>query len=495
MAHDITIEKVNHSFVRLHSNDRGLIMELAEAYTFYVDGYKFMPSYRNKMWDGKIRLLNMRTGMLPAGLLENLKRLLTEREYTFKVISSCNEPDVVTLDEIRDFIKETHLPEGIELREYQIEAFCMGLIEKRKVIVSPTGSGKSLIIYLLVLFAFYTFEEKILVIVPTTGLVEQLYKDFAEYSVNNDFEADGNVHRIYSGKDKVNFEERIVITTWQSAIKCPRPWFDQFGMVIGDEAHLFKAKSLNQIMESLKNASFRLGTTGTLDGSQVHELVLTGHFGDPHKVVSTKELIDNDTLAELQIQCLVLKYSEQERKAFGRKTYQEEIDYIVAHEKRNAFIRRLALTQEHNTLVLFNLVQKHGKPLFAEIQKHAEKGRKVFYVAGSVAVDDRERIREITEREENAIIVASMGTFSTGVNIKNLSSIIFAAPTKSQIRVLQSIGRGLRRTHDGKATTIFDISDDFSWKKRLNYTLKHGMKRAEIYHREQFDADAHVVKI
>lgn len=482
----IEVHKRNEAFVMLECDDQGILMEIADHYTFYAPGYKFVPSFRNKIWDGKIRIFNRVNGILPYGLVNDLIRFSETQGYKLKVNENIfpPEPDTPHL--------ETQLP--FQPRDYQIQAWHHGVVKRRAILVSPTGSGKSLIIYLLMRYFLATEEDKFLIVVPTTSLVEQMYKDFQEYSKVNGFPVPENVHRIYSGKDKIMFEQRVVITTWQSAILCPPDWFRQFGGVIGDEAHTFKAKSLNKIMGMLENASYRIGTTGTLDGTKVHELVLTGHFGDPYHVTSTKELIENDTLAQLKVSCLVLKYSDEVRKAFGKKKYQEEIDFLVSNEARNRFICNLTLDQTGNSLVLYNLVAKHGKPLFEQLQARAGD-RKVFFVSGAVSVDQRERIREITEQETNAIIVASMGTFSTGINIRNLNNIVFAAPTKSQIRVLQSIGRGLRKGNQGKPTKVYDISDNLSWKSRKNYTMNHAVERVKIYEKQNFDFSIFEVEV
>lgn len=281
---------------------------------------------------------------------------------------------------------------------------------------------------------------------------------------------------------------RVIVTTWQSAVKLDPRWFTDYGMVIGDEAHTFKSKSLNQIMGRLINTPFRIGTTGTIDNLQINKLVLIGNFGPVYRVISTKELMDSDTLARLKIKCLVLRYEDEIRKIVCRAEYKQEIDFIVAHKNRNKFISNLALDQKGNTLILFNYVQKHGKPLEKMIREKLGKlNRKVFFVSGAVDAKERERIREITEKEKNAIIVASMGVFSVGINIRNLSNIIFASPTKSQIRVLQSIGRGLRKADNGQDTIVYDISDDLSWKKKKNYTLNHAVSRIKIYDSEEFD--------
>ena len=302
------------------------------------------------------------------------------------------------------------------------------------------------------------------------------------------------MHRIYSGKDK-NFDAAICISTWQSIYKLPRDWFQQFGMVIGDECHGFKSKSLMNIMNKATEAGYRFGTTGTLDGTQTHELVLQGLFGPIHRVTSTKQLQDNDTLARLEIKRIILNYAEKIREEFGKRTYQDEIDYIVSHVGRNKFIRNLAVDQKGNTLVLFNYVEKHGKPLFDLIDQKANEDRKVFFVSGETDTADREAIRGIVEKQKNAIIVASLGTFSTGINIKNLHNIIFASPSKSQIRVLQSIGRGLRKSEDGKATTLYDITDNLGWKARKNFALQHSGERLKIYEKEKFNHKSYKVDL
>jgi superfamily II DNA or RNA helicase len=192
---------------------------------------------------------------------------------------------------------------------------------------------------------------------------------------------------------------------------------------------------------------------------------------------------------------LILKYPEDECKAFGKNTYVEEMDYIVRHAKRNNFIRNLAIDQDGNTLVLFQYVEKHGKVLHDLIRKAAHEKRKIFFVSGATGVDARENIREVTESQKNAIIVASYGVFSTGINIRNIHNIIFASPSKSQIRVLQSVGRGLRKSDDGSDTFLFDITDDLHHKKRKNYTLTHGAERVKIYSKEKFKYQIYEVKL
>lgn len=228
-----------------------------------------------------------------------------------------------------------------------------------------------------------------------------------------------------------------------------------------------------------------------------HELVLQGLFGPVKRVITTKELMDQDTLAQLEISMLAMQYNDDTRKIVSKMKYQDEISFIVSHERRNNFIANLALDQEGNTLVLFNLVEKHGKPLYEKIKSKLAKRsqRKIFFVSGETDVSIREEIRAITEKENDAIIVASLGTFSTGINIRNLHNIIFASPSKSQVKVLQSIGRGLRKSDDGRITKLYDIVDNLQWKSKKNYTLEHGAERMKIYTKEQFKFKVYEVKI
>lgn len=297
------------------------------------------------------------------------------------------------------------------------------------------------------------------------------------------------------GGQEKNTDARIVVSTWQSLYKMRKDYFVQYDVVIGDECHLFKAKSLTSIMTKLIDCKYRFGFTGTLDGTQTHKLVLEGLFGRVKQFVKTKELIEQEHLANFKIKALVLKYTDEECKLVSKMKYQDEMDWIVQHPKRNKFIRDLTLSLNGNTLLLFQYVDKHGKILYNIVNEKIEKGRKLFFVYGGTDAETREQIRAITEKEENAIIIASYGTFSTGINIRNLHNIIFASPTKSRIRNLQSIGRGLRKSKSKNTATLFDIADDLRNKKKVNYTLTHFGERVKIYNEEEFVYKIHNIRI
>ena len=460
------------------------IPELREYFSFFVPGHKYMPAFKSRRWDGKIKLFNQITRELNVGLYAHLKKFCADRMYPIELIDNPEyghpeNKNQVPHQELIKFQGELGMP--FPLRDYQYDAVTHGIEQKRAILLSPTGSGKSFIIYNLMRWFMDAYDgQKILVVVPTTSLVEQMHKDFADYGFDPEL-----CHKIYGGKEKVT-DKQILISTWQSIYKFPAEWFEQFGCVFGDEVHLFKAKSLSGIMNKCINAPYRFGTTGTLDGTETNKLVLEGLFGPTKTVTLTRDLQVQGTLAQINISILLLRYHNDVCHMMEGKTYQEEMDYIVTNEKRNKLITNLALDQKGNTLVLFQFVEKHGKVLFDMMRDKAEDGRKIFYVSGEVDAADREQIRGIVEGQKDAIIVASLGTFSTGINIKNLHNIVFASPSKSQVKVLQSIGRGLRQSENGVATKLYDIADDMHIQSHKNFTLRHSAERIKIYTKEQF---------
>jgi len=487
------VTKKNEVFLKVDT-EASTARALSDYFTFEVPGARFMPAYRNRIWDGKIRLFSPATGELYLGLLPYLKKWLDEWDEEYEISEELQNEKTIDRQILDGFIRQLRLRSSgrsIKPRDYQVNAVEHAIRTNRALLLSPTASGKSLIIYILVRYYMLLLQEeatdKILILVPTTSLVEQMYSDFVDYGWQEEY-----MQKIYSGHDK-NVTKPVVISTWQSIYKFPKSYFEQFGCVIGDEAHLFKAKSLTSILTKLHLCKYRFGLTGTLDGMQTHRLVLEGLFGGLNKVVTTKELIDKKTLAEFRIKSLVLTYPEHECKLVKDMNYQDEIEFIVTHPKRNEFIRDLALTLKGNTLVLFQFVQKHGEGLHKQISDATD--RKVFYVFGGTDTNTREEIRAITEKEKDAIIVASYGTFSTGINIRNLHNIVFSSPSKSRVRTLQSIGRGLRRSESKDTATLFDIADDLSYKSKRNFTLNHFLERINIYNEEQFDYEIKRIKL
>lgn len=482
---DISVFKKNEVYAKIVC-EKHIARELSEFFTFFVPGHQFVPAFRNKIWDGKIRLYNLQTSQLYLGLADYLKQFAEERGYGIEW-NGLETQDEYSVYHFKKFAESLNLhsqDKPIAPREHQQKAFIHAIQNRRALLLSPTASGKSLIIYLLFRQLLDFQDLKGLIIVPTTSLVEQLFSDFVDYSSHNGFNVLDNVHRIYQGKDKVS-DKKLFISTWQSLYTMPANYFEQFDYVIGDEAHLFKSQSLTTIMTAAVNTKYRIGLTGTLDGTKTHKLVLEGLFGPVEQVTTTKELIDSKQLSDFKIKCLILKHPDDIAEQMKGCTYPEELQYLITSENRNRFIRNLAISLGTNTLVLYQMVEKHGKVLYNLIKEKAN-GRKVFFIHGNVETEDREEVRRIMETENDAIVVASFGTFSTGINIRNLHNIIFASPSKSRVRNLQSIGRGLRQSEGKEIATLYDIADDLRYKKHMNFTLQHFVERVKIYNEEKF---------
>ena len=479
MSH-LIISKKNEVYLQVKAEPH-IYYELADQFTFDVPNAKFSPQYKNKYWDGKIRLFNTQTGEIYIGLLDRVIKFCEDHEYTYEFSNNkfyglpFEINDEISKEGVKDYMTaiSRHSP-----RDYQVEGVYDALRHNRKLLISPTASGKSLMIYSVVRY-YVEKQQNILIVVPTTSLVEQMYKDFADYG----WDVGSYCHKIYAGKERET-DSQVIITTWQSIYKLPKQYFSRFNVVVGDEAHQFKSKSLISIMTKLCDAKYRFGFTGTLDGSQTHKWVLEGLFGPSYKIINTDELMQKGHLAKLDIKILLLKHPPNKFDIF-----EDEVQYIINHRKRNNFIKNLALDLKGNTLVLFSRVEGHGQPLYELINNDKIDDRHVFFVHGGVETEEREKVREITEKENNAIIVASYGTFSTGVNIRNLHNVIFASPSKSRIRNLQSIGRVLRKGENKVKATLYDIADDISYKSRKNYTLNHLIERIKIYNEENFNYD------
>jgi superfamily II DNA or RNA helicase len=486
---DIDVESIDE--VRYYvKTEKGLKQELRDYFSFMVPGAQYMPMFKRRLWDGKIRLYDILSSTLPRGLKTYLEKFCNDRGYSLNVKESKN-PLCATEAQLMAFyesLKVSVRKQAVQMHDHQKQGILHALNNHRSVLISPTGSGKSLIIYVLVRFLQKVLptDRKILILVPTVGLVNQMESDFFDYSSQDkSWSCKKYIHKISAGVDKET-DKQIVISTWQSIYKLPKQWFDKFDAIFFDECHQAKAESINFIGQKLSKAWFRIGTTGTLQQTQAHRLSIEGILGPAVQFIHTKNLMNKGLLAKLDIDCLVLNYTNEEKELLKKQKYAEEIKWIVAHEKRNEFIKDLALRTKGNTLILFNYVETHGKPLAALLEAEGTN-RKIYLIHGKTEADAREYIRRVIDKEKNAILVASYGTTSAGINIVNLDNIIFASPTKSVIRLLQSIGRGLRVSEKKKTLKVYDVVDDLSWKSHKNHVLKHFEERTKIYKKEKFD--------
>lgn len=498
----VHVVKKDEATAQIHC-ERGILYELSQYLRFKVPGYQHMPRYKAGIWDGDIRLIDIRDQTIPIGLVPRLADIIKEADYECVIDDSMYPSIGVSREELQRFISNIPLTvdsETINPFDYQFETVLHALENEKCLLLSPTSSGKSLIFYLISRYLLDTKQsKKILLTVPLAGLVKQMGSDFADYSETDEWDAEDHVHSISAGAEH-NTDKEIVISTWQSIYKKPAKWFDQFDVWICDEAHLAKGTSLQNISKKLRRAKVRVGATGTLDGEKVHKYILEGSFGPVYNIVGTKELIDKGTLTKIKIECLQLLYNNVSSRTVTatvkgkRFNYQDEIKFLINHEGRNKFISNLAGSRKGNTLVLVSRVETHGQPLYERI-KEQFPDKQVYMIDRKQKVEVREEVRRITEENDDVIIVATYQIFSTGINIKNLHNIIFASPTKGKIRVLQSIGRLLRKHASKDIAFVYDIIDDLRYGKKMNYSLKHYIQRAKIYAEQGFQYAIHKVKL
>lgn len=342
------------------------------------------------------------------------------------------------------------------------------------------NSGKSYMIYLIARWYQEIHSLKTLLIVPSTNLIKQMTGDFIEYGYS-----ENKIHQIYSGQEHYSHCP-IVISTWQSLMKEDEAFFSQFGVVIVDEAHGAKANEVKEILHKMPNCKYRFGFTGSLDGTLTHKMVLEGLFGAHKQIATTKELMDKGYLASMMIKCIQFCYEEQLKKVLKKADYDTEIKWLETFEPRNKAIVNLALSLEGNVLILYQHIDMHGIPLYEMTKEHVGN-RPLYIIHGRIDDDDVESIRKIVNTHETSITYASISKFSKGVNIPNIDYIILPSPTKSRINIMQSIGRGLRKSETKKQLVVFDIADDLVYKKWKNYTYTHFEKRLQYYCEEQFD--------
>ncbi len=547
---DVTIEYVNELKCKVIAS-KEILYSLRDEYSFFVDGYKFNPKYKSGMWDGKIYMLDNK-GLIYTGLLKSLLKTCKSKGLTIKVNDihkyMPSKIDESVIDNLLSYFKLTAF-------DYQLKSIKEALEKRKLLILSPTSSGKSFICAALYRYCIDN-NIPLLITVPSTSLVEQLYSDFEEYMADDHIVSD-HVAKLYSGQEK-NPTHQVIISTWQSLMNKEPEWFSKFNFYICDEAHCAASVEVSKIIDNLSYCQYRIGLTGTLSGAEMHELEMQARFGDIFKMVSTRELIDRGIVTDIEIKMQQLKYESHVTDHFykyskdynGKINYQKEVDFIINLDIRNKYIIDLANSLNTTTLMLFNKIEDHGKKLLEELNNVAVKNlKKVYYIAGSIKPKEREKIRKALDGElpifyklkynngfvlisedvisdeilnnkiinlsklndneyyiENNvdtndkfidyeklegsfILLATYGTLSTGVNIKNLHNLIFTQGYKSKIRNLQSIGRILRKSKVKNKVYLYDLVDDFRKGKKENYSYRHGVERMKIYEDEEFDYD------
>jgi len=438
-----------------------------------------MPAYKYGTFSGKINLF--KNGILGIGFLNELMEFAEVNKIPLEVNLDKNN---ISNDFFDKFIKKLELP--FKPHDYQMKYFKHVINEKHAICVSATASGKSLIAYLVIRFLLM-MKKQIILVVPNVSLVEQMYKDFEEYGFKD---IDKYVQRIHGGHKSKTLDKQLVISTWQSIYKNPISYFDKVDAFIGDEVHSAKSLQVSTMLTKMNNLNYSMGLTGTLPAPKNQKYVgykgPIGQIGQPVKFITTQELQERGQLSKINVNVINLIYKNKKfRETIANCTFAEEVDLIYYHKERNKLLLKKYIDKKNNTLVFFTRIE-HGKELF-EIARNLYPNKKILYVDGEVNVKRREEIRVIMEANNDCIGVVSYNTFGTGINIKNIHRIISTANYKSEIKVLQAIGRGLRKHKSKDELVIYDIVDNCKFNNKSNFLLKHFKNRKEYYERESWD--------
>ena len=475
----VRISVENDAWSRLYCSDPVLFDRLRESMTHMTPGARHMPLYKKGIWDGKLRLLS-KDGAFHTGLAERLGGMAAEMGGEVSYDGLIGESPI-TMEFVVEYIESLKLP--FPPRDYQVEGIYKALLRRRCLLVSPTASGKSLVAYVVARF-LVDHGMRVLIVVPSKSLVKQMIGDFIDYRSGGNF-AEG----VVGGVDRSKLTTPATVSTWQSIYKEDSEFLSEWKAVIGDEVHGFKAKSLVDIMSKMTSCPVRVGMTATMNKEEVHRMTLEGLFGKPYVLTTARKLMDRGDIATLEIVPIILRYCERDRVAMTGMRYQHEMKFITQNPARWKFIVDMVDYLQGNTVILYQFVEKHGKPLHALFEKRLENTRRpLYFFHGGVDVDAREDFRRMMEGDNNAVAVASYGTFSQGVNVKAIHNVIFASPYKSYIKVVQSLGRGLRLAENKDNLMLYDLVDEICppTGMKTNYAWKHWKSRFHTYEEENF---------
>jgi len=452
--------------IQIHTDNNAYITDIREYFTDYVEGFKFQPKYRTGMWNGKICVMASNRS-LPYGLLI---QVLKFHKKNYKDI------ELIIDDDVKEFFKGVYIDPNYDLnifpRNYQIECILSCLENKSGIILSSTASGKSCIItYVIKALMESNNIKRSLIIVPTISLVQQFYSDMIEYGMDSHI-----IGRVYSKMKELN--QDIVISTWQTLSK-HYDILENFDCIICDEVHSAKAFVIKTILSKCINAKWRFGFTGTLPSSKLDLFNIQSYLGPVLRTYSAAELADLGYVSRCKIELMHINYNSPEKYELCGD-YNIVKDMVFNNEVRLNLIKNTLKKADGNVLVLVGLVEKEGQILKEYLEKSDIK-KEIVFIWGDIKVEEREFWRSELGKRNNIILIATYQIFQVGVNAPTLKYILFASPFKSKIRVLQSIGRALRKHESKDYAVIYDIIDN------VKFLEDHGIKRMRYYSQERFD--------
>ena len=412
-------------------------------------------------------------GRFKPRLVFSILEFLQKQDIQFNIEVTDKFRDVITIP----VLKEELVKLNLSPRDYQEESVMSAIRNKSGVIVLPTSAGKTLVIALLVKSIQAQHDCKTLILVPDIQLVAQTYSDFIEYGISED-----EITK-WTGSIEPNKDAKIVISNAQILLseKQDLSLLKDIKLLVIDEVHKLKyGNKINKVVEQIP-ALFRYGLTGTLPDNKIDQWNIFGKIG---KVIYFKQSIDlreQKYISQVHVAALKLTYKNTPQFTISSMVnptagYEEEITWLQTNQFRNSIITKLVNKADKNTLIMVDRIA-HGEELLRVLQANTNK--EVHFVHGAVEIEEREMIRKLMEEQDNVACIAISKIFSTGINIKNLHNIIFAAIGKARIKIIQSIGRSLRKHSSKKLATIFDIWDN------LRYGNKHMVERLALYDREE----------
>lgn len=475
--------------------------QLEISLTRKIHNHFFHPLVKKKHWDGAICFLDKRGPIwrVPVGLWSEIFEICEKYKIEVEIIGLDQIIDgSLTLEEFTKWCNDFFEDRKFSPRDYQIEAAWRIVKFRFSCLEIATSSGKTLIAFIVLAYLKNVLGiNKFLMIVPNTTLIIQGSEDFEEYGLK---ELDNCDIQLIHGGNKNKISGGLMIGTYQSLVKQDESFFDGVEAIFVDESHQGHSKSIKEVISKCKDSRYRFGLSGTLTNRNTAEhLTIQQYLGPLIMEISPKFLFDNKYATPVAIKIVKMDWLDPnlKEKLYDLRSNKSEMEgneifgierkLVVSSGKRLKYIVDFIAKTSKNSLVLFQSVgDGYGKRIYESLREvQAEK--EVYYVDGDTDPERRDYYKTKLEEGANKVLVASFGTLSTGVSVKNIHNIFLTESYKSEVLIKQSLGRGMRLYEGKEKVNIIDFVDDFSWKSSANYLMKHSLERIEIYKREKFD--------
>lgn len=541
----IIFEDINSTFIKVTSTDESEYIKLHDYFSIPIPGIEHSQRFRAGLMDGAKKFLNA-NGYLLWGLKQKAIDYLNTEDISYQdnttpIISDFNSKEFI------EFYNKLDLP--FKPYKHQLEGVLVCLREKRVLPLLCTGSGKSLVIYILCRYAIQR-NLKVLLLVPSISLVYQMSGDFKDYfynkeknilkqiensnddieilTLNKELESiyqnrkdlncesiDEHIHLIFGGQDK-HSDKLVKISTRDSLSigqnRVDEDYFKDIDMFIGDEIHRAGSDTTSEIIKACNksynnDSMYKIGLTGSLSTNVIDNLLIEGMIGKVASIIKMRELIDLGLATNVYIQPLYLNYNISLTKEVKKMKYAEEDKFVRTFEPRSKFIAKLATSFNDKNIMIIYKNNDSAEQILSEIIKirnpdktfklkdyQKDNDEKVYLSAGSTKAVNRDDFRGMMEDSNGNILIGNTSIISTGINIKNVHVFIFANIGKSSTTVIQAIGR-IVRLHSSKCdgAVVYDIVDNLvytvpkSGRQYENYNFKHWIERLGIYTMEEFD--------